>query len=64
MTTRQFTSFIAAVCIWIVMIYYGLLAISPFALDDIKLSPYWYWWMFFMGMIPVWIFSSDVREKR
>ena len=64
MTTRQFTSFYTAVSIWIVMIYYWLLDNSPFAIHHLELSSGWYWWMLFLGSIPLWIFITDVRQKR
>lgn len=63
MTTRQFNSFIAAVSIWIVMIYYLWLDNSPFDIG-IAISPAWYWWMFLLGLIPLWIFIADTRQRR
>jgi hypothetical protein len=38
MPTRRFTSFFAAVSIWIMMIYYWALDNSPFAIPSIELS--------------------------
>ena len=64
MTTRQFTSFFAALSMWIIMIYYALLANSPFSIDQIDPSPAWYWCMFFLGSITAWIFIDDVRQSR
>lgn len=62
MTTRQFTSLFAAVSMWIVMIYYWLLDNS--LIPHIESPPGWYWWMLFWGLIPLWIFIADARQKR
>jgi hypothetical protein len=64
MTTRQFTSFIAALSIWILMMYYWWLDHSPFAIPSMQLSPAWYWWMLFLGFVPLLLLMiADARQR-